>query len=1245
MVEERPTRMLVDTGSAVTIVRESVWREATSELRRRQPLSPVARPVVAANGQSLELCGQTVVLLRVGNLCVQHPVLVVKDITQQFLLGADFLERFGCVIDLRNRSLMAGGRSVPVQLQAQAQRTVCHVSIKETTEIPGYHQVHLHGRLSDPTGPDYTGMFEPLQKFAERHGLFLAHSVSLAHTGHTIVRALNPSPATVTVYKEEKVGLLHPVEETRPGGVHVVEPIAEPPSQPSRDPERLAQAIETLANGAQGLTPLEETHFRTLLQEFADVISVGDLGKTNMVRHTINTGNAEPIHQHPRRLPFHQKEQVHEMLQEMLDSGIIEPATSPWSSPIVLAKKKDGTLRFCVDFRRVNKVTKKDVHPLPRIDDTLDTLSGARWFSTVDLASGYWQVEVDPADREKTAFATPFGLHQFKVMPFGLSNAPSTFQRLMELVLAGLQWSACLVYLDDIIIFSQTVEQHLHRLREVLGRLRDAGLKMKPSKCHFLRKSVSYLGHIISERGVETDPEKTRCVQAWPTPTSCEELRRFMGFASYYRKFVRNFAQIAAPLHSLTEKSRAWCWSTRCEEAFATLKQRLTSAPILAFPHFDQEFILDTDASGEGLGAVLSQVLDGQEHVVAYGSRSLTKAERRYCATRRELLALVWSVRHFRTYLLGRPFLARTDHNALKWLFQFKDPEGQVARWLEILAEFDLTIQHPPGQKHCNADGLSRIPCNQCGQVEPDKLPDGTDLVVSAASTTESNWLSGWNLQELQSAQREDPDLLRLTGWLETKSVPPEFPRFQSRRTQTLWSQRAHLLVKDGVLYRQWEDVPGAGRNKHLQLLIPMDMVPTILRQLHDAPSGGHLGFTKTLEKVRARFYWPGQRRDVEDWCRACQTCASRKSPSRTRRAPLQSETAGFPLQRVAMDVLGPLPQTLSGNKYILVIGDYFTKWMEAFPMPNMEAITVAELLVNSFICRFGTPDQLHTDQGRNFEAKVIKEVCQLLGITKTRTTPYHPQSDGLVERFNRTLLNLLSMAASDNERNWDLQLPKIMLAYRTSVQESTRATPFQLMFGREVRLPVDVMYGNPSPAQTSTSRYALDLRLHLDKSYENVRNHMGLQQRRQKTLYDRRIHGAPFRLDDQVWLHSPAVPKGCAKKLHRPWQGPYRIVKVLSEVLFRIQRKDSPRKRLVVHFNRLKPYYETQASSEPLQSPVVPPPSTVADLRDDDLPLLPLQPLNTRLPQAVEAEQLTLRRSQRPRRPPDRFGDNIYDS
>ena len=318
---------------------------------------------------------------------------------------------------------------------------------------------------------------------------------------------------------------------------------------------------------------------------------------------------------------------MRKLLDDMLEQKIVEPASGPWASPIVLVTNKDGTPRFCVDYRRINSLTKKDTHPLPRIDDTLDALSGSKWFSTIDLASGYWQVEMEPTDREKTAFATPFGLHQFRVMPFGLCNAPSTFQHLMELVLAGLHWSTCLVYLDDIIIYSRNTEDHFKRLQEVLERLRTAGLKLKPSKCYLFQKSVHYLGHIISEHGVETDPQKIQCVKEWPIPTCTEDIQQFLGLATYYRKFVRNFAQIVAPLYRLSEKKKAWIWNEECEVAFDTLKKKLTSAPILAFPDFTEAFLLDADASSCGLGAVLAQSIGGKSklwHSLAGHSQKLS---------------------------------------------------------------------------------------------------------------------------------------------------------------------------------------------------------------------------------------------------------------------------------------------------------------------------------------------------------------------------------------------------------------------------------------------------------------------------------------------------------------------------------------------------------------------------------------------------------------------------------------------
>ena len=333
-------------------------------------------------------------------------------------------------------------------------------------------------------------------------------------------------------------------------------------------------------------------------------------------------------------------------------------------------------------------------------------------------------------DREKTAFITPFGLHQFRFMPFGLSNAPATFQRLMEQVLAGLHWSTCLVYIDDIIVFSRTVADHLDQLRDVFTRLKNAGLTLKPSKCHLLQMEVRYLGHVVSGKGIQTDPEKVRSVFDWPIPLNQKDLKRFLGLASYYRCFAEGFAQVAAPLNALTNKGKEWMWTADCTHAFLELKKRLVLTPVLVMPQFTQEFILDTDTSGEGLGAVLSQVIEGEEKVVAYASKTLTRTERKYCVTHREILALVWVTHHFRPYLYGHKFVLRTDHSALQWLHNFKEPEGQTARWLEQLAEYNYRVVHRPGRHHTNADSLSRMPCKQCGLSEASDGDTCCDAVV-----------------------------------------------------------------------------------------------------------------------------------------------------------------------------------------------------------------------------------------------------------------------------------------------------------------------------------------------------------------------------------------------------------------------------------------------------------------------------------------------------------------------------------
>ncbi|GFS75321.1 retrovirus-related Pol polyprotein from transposon 17.6 [Trichonephila clavipes] len=379
-----------------------------------------------------------------------------------------------------------------------------------------------------------------------------------------------------------------------------------------------------------------------LTTEFQSVFSrtSEDVGRTRLTKHRIDTGEHPPIKQHPRRLPFAKQGEVKNIIKDMKDNDVIEPSSSPWASPIVLVRKKDGSTRFCVDYCRLNDVTKKDSHPLPRIDDTLDTLAGNTWFSTLDLKSGYWQVELHPDDKDKTAFTTGKGLWQFKVMPFGLCNAPATFKRLMETVLGGLSYEAYLVYLDDIIIVGRSFEEHLKNIRHVLQKLKEANLKLSPSKCHLFRREVTYLGHIISAESVRTDPDKISAMKDWNCPTDVHQLRSFLGLCTYYRKFVKNFSTIARPLHKLTKAKQKFIWTVDCNNAFNKLKDALTSAPVLAYPEIGKQFILDTDASHESIGAVLPQEIDGQERVIAFFSKCLSKPERNYCVTRKELLAI-----------------------------------------------------------------------------------------------------------------------------------------------------------------------------------------------------------------------------------------------------------------------------------------------------------------------------------------------------------------------------------------------------------------------------------------------------------------------------------------------------------------------------------------------------------------------------------------------------------------------------
>ena len=696
-------------------------------------------------------------------------------------------------------------------------------------------------------------------------------------------------------------------------------------SQVSELPEHLRDLYDSTCQ-KENLAPRVQQSFRELLVKHANLFATSDadLGRTSLVTHDIDTGDAALVRQPPRRVPFMMQPELDKEMNRMLEQGVVEPGQSPWSSPVVLVRKKDGSIRFCVDYRRLNAVTRFDAYPLPRIDETIQSLSRAKFFTTLDMISGYWQVGLTEEAWLKLAFTVRGGLYPWNVMPFGLCNAPSTFERLMETVLQGLQWKNCLVYLDDVVIFSRSEDELIVRMDEVFTRLSRAGLKLKPRKCKFFARETEYLDHVVSEAGMAVSPDKITAITEWPVPTNVTGVRSFLGTASYYRRFVQDFATVAAPLHRLTGHGAKWSWEAQHQEAFERLKQALATTPVLKYPVREAPYVLDTDASLTGIGAVLSQIVDGQEMVLGYASRTLTKAEQNYCVTRRELLAVVHFTKHYRPYLYGRKFTIRTDHSSLQWLLNFKDPKEQLARWLETLSEYDFTIEHRPGKRHGNADGLSRKPCRHpCHRVN-----DAKAVVENSISNTENesqtiSWQvlpfaepdqqqavnliqiqPTWTAEEFRAAQQENVDLRLLILALERqeKPKPDEVTQWPpaARRYLVDWER---LNLVNGMLSRTW--FTPQGQKAYQQLLVPKKLVPKVLEMAHDNTMARHFGTRRTLLRVRGQFYWMGINADVRAWCRSCQICCARKPKPAVAHHAAQRQLVTELLQRVTVDILG----------------------------------------------------------------------------------------------------------------------------------------------------------------------------------------------------------------------------------------------------------------------------------------------------------------------------------------------------
>ena len=838
-------------------------------------------------------------------------------------------------------------------------------------------------------------------------------------------------------------------------------------------------------------------------------------------------GGATPTSRPIYRLAPNELEELQKTLSELMDKEFVQHSTSPWGAPVLFTKKKDGKLRLCVDYRGLNKQTVKNAYPLPRIDDLLDQLHGAKYFSKLDLKSGYWQIPIEGKDVAKTAFRTRYGHYEWRVLPFGLTNAPAIFMDQMHRIFSDLLDKSVVVFLDDILIYSKTREEHAKHLREVLRRLRKWKFYANLDKCKFWQSEVTFLGHKVTSNGLNMEEDKVKAILDWPQPKDQKDVRVFNGLASWYRRYIFFYAHLAAPLTDLLCNNRPFVWGKREQQAFDELKKVVSSKPILQAYDPQAPCVVDFDASDYAIGAVLQQ--EGQDglHPVAFESRRLSSAERNYSARDREQLAMVHSTQVWRHYLLGKKVTMRTDHKPLLDPIKLEFMKGRHHRWEEQLQLFDINLVYKPGKFHIVPDALSRRHDHRL-----------VNAVCSAAPTEE--------LSRLRELLDNDPYMKIVHDRLQAKD--PAYAEFR---------------IEGGLLFHKE------------QLYAPLEFRTSCLEEAHNTPISGHLGSDKTYSVIRRTWWWTGMERDVRAFVRSCEMCQRNKASNQQAAGLLQPlPTPSRRWEQVSLDLITSLPSTPRQHSAILVIVDRFTKRIHISPTHDeVTAPQVARIYFDTIFRHHGLPRVIVSDRDPRFTGHFWKTLFDILGTRLAMSTAYHPQTDGQTERANRTLEDMLRAFVNIHHDDWDLFLPALEFAYNNSKQASTGFSPFFLDCGQDPLVP-DNLFLPPSTNVPSTSSF-----LHSwSESLSQARQHLHVAQNRQKQYADTRRRELEFNIGDKVWLANTRLPLTTStqvRKLAPRWIGPFPIIAKISPLAYKLDLPPHIRIHPVFHVSQLKPYVD----------------------------------------------------------------------
>lgn len=1235
---------LVDSGSEKTLISKKSFKKITKGLTRaqlRQRKTTYYPRLLSATGGRIPHLGTYILYVGKGANQTPHEFVVLDDSkggchplgNLDALLGYDFMSLQSGILSAATQELTFNGLSFPLmtrqvtgkdqslvrmlQEERDYQEVPLELEVKDRVVIPPKSAALIPTKFTNPgndvdvIGPPQfaqEGMMTVEGKFCHQSGKFMIMIRNISN-----VRRVIKKHSVIPMFVMKIARDIPRIQSAENSGASGDESTAEgkDPNMPSEQkfPEEKEvvqeldeeyqkewnKVLDSVIEQSTSLSPQGRETLRRLILDNKDIfkLKTDPPGRVDHYTVPIHLESKDPVCQRQYHLSQGDNEEADRQVETMLRYDIIEPSVSPWNFPIIFVDKKiiiaEGSQkherRMCVDLKKLNEKSTKINFPMPAVDHTIRKLRGCRYFSCLDILWGFWQLPLEKRHRKYVAFQTEKGHYQFKRLPFGWVNSPFYFQRYMQTHIANPNSECCQAYIDDLVVFSRTEEEHFAHLRQVLETVRSEGVKLKLSKCLFFSQEMQYLGHRISAEGIKMDPSKLAFIQTITPPTSKKQVRSFLGKIQYYAKFLPDLSRVARPLSRLTGSKSTFKWEQEHQEAFEKLKGMIARDVMLAFPDDNLPFYITTDASDYAIGAVLSQkdADTGIERPILFLSKSLDDAQARYSTTEKELYAIMYALEKFHPFIFGRKFHLRTDHRALLWFCGKKNVQGRLARWSTFINQYAQDISFIQGKANLVADLLSRVPFPNETDVRDQQ--DGMDENEALNATLRAKIYEVAGLGKENSEEESVRIVTRSGGGrdMQTDQILDQMigeDSVSSDHEDEPDMDPIQIPLHPLLLPRMWaKEDPGKLRVKKNEagfwimdrpgkpdvLWVPPLYREDVLRAFHWNPTAAHPSEAKMYEGMRGEVYWDGMYRDVKEYVKHCGKCQLHRMGG-SDVPPLQPRrNASYPMQRISMDILSLSGVGAGGTPYILVIMDEFSRYVEAFPIFTQTAEKVADVFLRQFISRYGVPEEILSDQGGCFMSMLFTRLCEQLEIRKLHTTAYRPQGNGGNERVHGTLYGILRMLTKNGGKNWKNKLPLALYVYRNTVHSALGMSPFQALFGYRAR-NVTMEHYHPELWETPESRL-----VELHQIHESIKEYMAKIQKSRNELVNQKRQLREYQPGDLVKFR-----KQVRNKLEPLWEGPATVLRKVGPVDYELKfENDESQKHPVIHAAYLRPFFD----------------------------------------------------------------------